>query len=90
MWVIFTSLLEDRHGVQSNPLWRVKLYLLQKTVIKAELEKHLINFYKDNEALVNDPFVLWNALKAFMRGMFIKIGARAKMQRQKQVNNLTN
>lgn len=58
-------------------------------VEKKHFKPILKTFFNDNADSVQNPFMLWNAHKAFIRGIFIQLGSRAKRQRQKCLDELT-
>lgn len=72
------------------PIWRANPLLLQRDNTKKALERHLNEYFKDNVTSVTDHFILWNAHKAFMWGIFIKLGAGVKRQRQRQLKALAD
>lgn len=72
------------------PIWRANPLLLQREDTKKILEKHLSEYFKDNVASVTDHFIPWNTNKAVMRGIFIKLGAGVKRQRQRQLKELAD
>lgn len=74
----------------TNPVWRANPFLLQREDTRAILESHLKEYFVNNVDSVRDYSVLWNAHKAFMRGILIKVGAGVKRQRQKRIKELTD
>lgn len=76
--------IQDSSSFQTTPIWRVISRQQEDTM--AELEKHLVKFSHFNS--VSDSFLLWNAHKAFIRGLFIKLGAMAKRKQSKQINTI--
>lgn len=52
--------------------------LLQEDVTSGAISQYLQYFFAINENSVTDPFILWNAHKAFIRGICIQQGARLK------------
>lgn len=53
------------------------------------LKDHLEEFFKTNTGSVSDPTTLWLAHKAFMCGIFIKLGSRARRERMQHIKALT-
>lgn len=64
-------------------------FFLQQRECKNIFQAQLSEFFSNNAGSVKDPFVLWNAHKAFMRGICIQSGAREKRRRQKRLQDLT-
>lgn len=54
------------------------------------IEEHITEFFSINKPSVQDHFVLWNAHKAYIRGIFMKLGVRVKRQWQAWLSKLTN
>lgn len=63
-------------------LWRMNSNLLQSTSYSKALGDNLEEFLTINIDSVSKPAILWTAHKAHMRGVFIKLGARAKQERR--------
>lgn len=59
---------------------------MQESLISTEISQHLQNFFQDNAQSVEDSFILWNAHKAYMRGILIKLGAREKKRYTSKLN----
>lgn len=81
--------LEDSLSSNATLIWRSNLRLLQLSESKNWIEQCLIDYFKDNAPSVDGPFLHWNAHKAFIRGIFIKLGAQMKRQRLKLLDDLT-
>lgn len=56
--------------------------------MKETFRARLLVFFNNNAGSVLNPFMLWNAHKAFMRGIGIQMGMRAMRQRQKRLTDL--
>lgn len=54
----------------------------------SEMKKALTEYFSINNGSVSSPFNLWNAHKAFIRGIFIKLGHRAKKDREKLIDSI--
>lgn len=67
-----------------NPtfIWRSNPRLFQDALTKSKIEQQLSEFFKNIRKSVTDPFTVWNAHKAFVRGILIQQGARIKRMRQ--------
>lgn len=76
--------LSDALSPGANP------FLLQRDDSRKALETHLKELFVINVNSVNDCSALWNAHKALMWGIFIKIGAGLKRWRQKRIKELTD
>lgn len=85
-----TLSIKDTSVITTTPIWRVNSFLLQQPESKKVIEDHLLEFFTINEPSVQNHFTLWNAHKAFIRGIFIQLGARARRQRQKKLQNITD
>lgn len=71
-------------------MWRSNTYLMQQLDFRNVISKHLREFFSINDSSVQDQFALWNAHKAYIRGIFIQLGARAKRQQQQHIKELTD
>lgn len=65
----------------NSSLWTNPQYENQ---IKSELE----NFFKENYGSVADPSIVWQAHKAFLRGLLIKFGARERKRQKIKIDSL--
>lgn len=63
-------------------LWGSHSHLLQSEDSRAAIEKHLIEHFDINALSVDNSFTVWNAHKAFIGGILIKLGVLEKRKRQ--------
>ena len=83
-----TLLVDDSSNVNSSFVWRSNSRLLQEGPSKAHLLEELKGFFSNNADSVSDHMVLWNTHKAYMRGIFIQLGARVKRQRRQRIQEI--
>lgn len=81
--------IADLASSKQKPMWRLNPFLLQQEEHRMTIQTRLREFFTLNEGSVQDPFILWNVHKAYMRGILIQLGAKAKRQRQKRLAELT-
>lgn len=70
--------ISDSTSSNARPIWRINTFILQQRECKKFLKVQLLEFFSNNAGSVTDPFTLWNAHKAFMRGICIQVGVREK------------
>lgn len=61
---------------KSFKYWRLNVSLLSNDLIKQEIQKELIHYFKANEDDTISPTTLWEGSKAVMRGCIIAISSR--------------
>lgn len=85
-----TISIKDDSNCNVPNMWRSNTYLMQQLEAKNAINQHLKEFFSVNESSVQDQFILWNSHKAYIRGIFIQLGAKAKRQQQQRVKELTD
>lgn len=70
-------------------MWRVNNSIPQHPTHAQYLSQKLTEYFLTNTGSVDDPAILWNAHKSFMRGFFIQIGAKMKKRTTQQIEELT-
>lgn len=83
-----TLTIVDSISTGATPIWRASPLLLQREDTRKILETHLKNYLADNVGSVDNYFTMWNGHKAFMCGIFIKLGAGVRRQRQRRIKEL--
>lgn len=83
-----TLSVDDSPSVNTSLVWRSNPRLFQADPSRSSLQAELTVFFPINVGSVSDPMIIWNAHKAFMRGVLIKRGARAKRQRRQHIQDL--
>lgn len=63
--------VEETSNGNFTYIWRSNPLLFQDGPSKLALQKELLNFFEHNVNSVADPFVTWNAHKAYMRCLLI-------------------
>lgn len=55
---------------------------------KSRIEQNLLEFFDTTKSSVADSFTVWNAHKAFIRGILIYLGARARRRKQQHIQDI--
>lgn len=63
--------------------WRLNESIIQDEQNNQEIKKELEYYFKINRSYDTSPQTLWEAHKAVIRGICIKIGSKIKKQREK-------
>lgn len=84
---VSTSIVE---GHTPNPayIWRVNAQVLSSPQNTSIISKHLWEYFQMNLDTVSNPFTVWCAHKAFIRGILIQLCSRIKRQRSSQFEKL--
>lgn len=69
-------------------IWRSNSQIIQNPNTKKTLEDCLSNYFQIISSSTDNAFLLWNAHKAYIRGIFIQLGAINKKQRQQKITTL--
>lgn len=69
-------------------MWRMNTRLLQSPKYSPLICRELEPFFLTNNDSVSDTSILWASHKAFMRGIFIQLGARDRRRRRQRVDEL--
>lgn len=83
-----TITIDDQVVSSSSPIWRSNIRLLQDPKTSTKISQHIKEFFQNNVDSVENPFTLWNAHKAYMRGILIQIGAREKKRRNAHIDSI--
>ena len=70
-------------------MWRLNNTLLNNQQITKEIKKEIKICIETNENEKTTTQILWETVKAVLRGRFIEIQAYLKKQEKSQINNLT-
>lgn len=85
--VILRYALSDCSTAQMKP-WRQNERLLQNTEVQIEVVKEMAHHFQKNDTRDSDAGLIWETLKAVIRGILIKHGSRLKQQRTMQLTSL--
>lgn len=80
--------LRDSYPNTTANIWRSNSQIIQNPNTKKTLEDCLSDYFQINSSSTDYAFLLWNAHKAYIRGIFIQLGARIKKQRQQKITTL--
>lgn len=80
----------DRPHPPRNKIWRANAAIIQSPEHSAYIRKHLEEFFDLNEGSTSNNTILWNAHKAFIRGIIIQLSAREKRRRSQYLDTLTS
>lgn len=81
MWIC----LSDR---KRNTLWRLNAGLLNNNQVVEQIKKDIESYLTDNDNGETDPAILWDALKAVIRGKLIAISSTMKKERTARYKQL--
>lgn len=79
--------LLEKGAPSPTPIWHCKTRLIQDHHLLV-ISQHLWDFFHFNTASVTDSYTIWNGHKAYVRGIFIQQGARAKKLYTLKLNSL--
>lgn len=85
-----TMTLEDSPSISRTRIWRANAAILNSPTHSTHIRKCLEEYFATNSGSVQDNTTLWNAHKAFIRGILIQIGARERRRRSQRLNLLTS
>ena len=71
-----------------STVWRMNVGILNNDSITGQIKKEIEDYLKDNDNGGTDPNILWDALKAVMRGKLIAITSNLKKARGRQYKSL--
>lgn len=80
--------LEWGENTPRRTFWRLNEGLIQNSEIRAKVSEELEFFFKTNNTPDVGPMVLWEAHKAYMRGILIKIGSQCKKVRNRELEEI--
>uniref|UniRef100_A0A8C5LPC0 Reverse transcriptase domain-containing protein n=1 Tax=Leptobrachium leishanense TaxID=445787 RepID=A0A8C5LPC0_9ANUR len=72
--------IRDEFHSHVRPPWRFNEHILKHEPASIAIQDALTNYFKENTTEEVDPFVVWQAHKAVIRGVCIQWGARLKKQ----------
>lgn len=75
----------DQTMLTASRAWRLNDALLNRQASRESIDSHLKLYLDTNSNSSSNPFTLWNAHKAYMRGMCIQHAAHLK--REKEIND---
>lgn len=81
--------IDDSKGKHNSYVWRANNYVLQHKDYAPEIASHIRDYFDVNMGSVSDPGVVWNAHKAYMRGVLMKLCAVDKRKRTQRIDDLT-
>lgn len=88
----FFILNENIHRIEKCEirftLWRLNTNLLNNTIIKNNLKYVIKRYLDENDNEEVGPIILWDALKAVIRGKIIAISSNKKKMRLQKQNKL--
>lgn len=85
--VHLTVLLDSRH---KNTTWRMNVGIMNSKVITEQIKKEIKSCIEDNDTEEIKPTILWDTLKAVIRGKLIAITSQQKKLKQAAYLNLTD
>lgn len=78
--------VEDRCTETRANRWRNDIYTLSQPYNQDQIKKALREFFKAPS--VDDPFILWNTHKVYIRGLLIQMSAKLRRQRSERLTEL--
>lgn len=82
--------ITDMPPQRNTFLWRANNYILQHPTYSLDIEKHISDYFDLNKGSVGDPVTVWNAHKAVIRGIVMKLSSVCKKKRTQQIDTLTS
>lgn len=70
--------ITDMPPQRNTFLWRANNYILQHPTYSLDIEKHISDYFDLNKGSVGDPVTVWNAHKAVIRGIVMKLSSVCK------------
>lgn len=74
---------------QAPFIWKNNAFLLANPEIKKKVSSALEEFFTLNSSSVPEGFTLWNAHKAYIRGILIQISSRWKKEKNRSLDDLS-
>lgn len=89
---VSTSTIHPMTWSDHNPIsvWINDISILQHPTYSSEIADHLKEYFELNDESVADPTMVWNAHKAVIRGIIIKLSSICKKKRTQQIDSLTS
>ena len=78
-----------RKTTKNSNIWRLNNTLLNNQQITDEMKKEIKICIETNEKENTTTQILWDTIKALLRGKFVAIQAYLKKQETSHINNLT-
>lgn len=72
---------------QKDTVWRLNVGILNNKSVVEQIRADIRTYLKENDNGETDPAILWDALKAVIRGKLIAITSNLKRERIKQYKN---
>lgn len=72
-----------------DTLWRLNVGILNNKLVVEQIKDEIQKYLEENNNDNTDPAILWDALKAVIRGKLISITSNLKKVKETQYNNLT-
>lgn len=85
--VYMRACLSDR---QRNTIWRLNTGLLNSNQVVEQIRTDIGNYLKENDNGETNPAILWDALKAVIRGKLIAISSKLKKEKLANYKQLTS
>lgn len=74
--------------INTKTIWRLNISLIASPQYQEQVASEIDNFFTINAGSVSNPHILWNARKASLRGLLIKLGAHEKKKRNATIDSL--
>lgn len=83
------SCVVDINDKPGRTLWRLNTGILNNSVFKSEMKEEFKRYLEENDNGEIDSTVLWDTLKAVIRGRIISFGTYEKKQKQLRLTDLS-
>lgn len=81
-WSDHVSLtISESESCRPTLLWRCNNRLIKEQITKQVITQHIRDYFQVNDNKDTDIFSLWNAHKAYLRGILIQLGAQSKWKK---------
>ena len=83
------KLISNNNINNKMPTWKLNNTLLNDTLVKEEVKKDIKYYLESNENEATIYRILWDTMKAVLRGKFIAVRAAKKKLERAYTNSLT-
>ena len=78
----------ELNSKRKDTVWRLNVGILNDGSVLEQIRKDIKTYMEENDTGESNPVILWDALKAVMRGKVIAITSERKKKKQKEYDSL--